>query len=92
MAQFHGMVGFVFTDDNETTGISSKRAVEKPYYGKIKEQGRRYVSTDHRNDDIELDNVIKITANDYAFKNHKYIAYVLYMGCYWSVESLSIKQ
>ena len=90
MAQFHGKVGFLIIHNDQTTGISSSEAVEKPYYGKVKEHTRRWVSSEHPQDDLVLSNTIEITANDYAFKHASSIAYVQYMGGYWKVESIGV--
>ena len=90
MAMFHGKVGFLIPETNEETGISTPKAVEKPYYGKVKEHARRWTPSEHPNDDLTLSNVIEITANDYAFKHHSCIAYIVYMGNYWKVESIGV--
>lgn len=91
MARFHDRVGFLIPVDNEETGISTHRAVERPYYGRVIEHTRRWESTDHLNDDLALSNQIAITANDYAFKHMSSIAYVKYMGGYWKVDSIRVK-
>lgn len=88
---FHDKVGFLLYDDNVQTGISKKVPVEKPYYGTVLEHSRRWSPNDHPNDDLTLSNQIKITANDYAFKHMRYIAYVHYMGGYWKVDSIRVQ-
>lgn len=91
MAQYHDRVGFLIFENDPITGLSKQTVVEKPYYGKFQEHGRKWNPTDHRNDDLQLNNVIKITANDYARKHHSSIAYARYMGCYWKVDSIKIQ-
>lgn len=88
---FHDKVGFLLYDDNVQTGISKKVPVEKPYYGTVLEHSRRWSPNDHPNDDLTLANQIKITANGYAFKHIRYIAYVHYMGGYWKVDSIRVQ-
>ena len=91
MARFHDMVGFLIPVDDQRTGLSTNRVVERPYYGKILEHTRRWESSDHVNDDLNISNQISITANDYAFKHMSAIAYVRFMGGYWKVSSIRIK-
>ena len=42
MAQFHDKVGFMIEEDDQETGIPKRTAVEKPYYARIIEPGRRF--------------------------------------------------
>ena len=91
MARFHDYVGFLIPTDDQRTGISTDRVIERPYYGKILEHTRRWESTDHVNDDLTIANQISITANDYAFSHASAIAYVHFMGGYWKVTSIRIK-
>ena len=91
MARFHDKVGFLIPIDDQRTGLSTNRVVERPYYGKILEHTRRWESTEHVNDDLSISNQISITANDYAFKHMSCIAYVRFMGGYWKVSSVRIK-
>ena len=91
MARFHDKVGFLIPIDDQRTGLSTNRVVERPYYGKILEHTRRWESTEHVNDSLSVSNQISITANDYAFKHMSCIAYVRFMGGYWKVSSVRIK-
>lgn len=91
MARFHDKVGFLIHHDDQVTGISSAEAVERPYYGRIIENSRRWAPSEHPNDDLVLSNQIAITANDYAFKHMSSIAYVRYMGGYWKVDSIKVR-
>lgn len=91
MARFHDIVGFLISVDDQRTGLSTNRAVERPYYGKVIEHTRRWEQTDNVNDELSISNQIAITANDYAFKHMSSIAYVKFMGSYWKVSSIRIK-
>ena len=91
MAKFHDRVGFLIPQDNQATGISSPKAVEKTYYGKVLEHTRRWESTEHVNDDWSISNQIAITANDFAFKYASSIAYVKWMKGTWKVTSIRVR-
>ena len=91
MARFHDKVGFLIPQDNQETGISQPKAVEKSYYGKVLEHTRRWESTEHVNDDLTVANQIAITANDYSFRYMSCIAYVRWMSSRWKVTSIRVK-
>lgn len=91
MARFHDKVGFLIPQDDQETGISEPRAVEKTHYGKVLEHTRRWTSTEHTNDDLTVSNQIAITAKDFSFRHMSSIAYVHWMGGYWKVESIRVK-
>ena len=91
MAQFHDKVGFLIEEDNQETGIPSRMTVEKPYYGRIIEPGRRFQSAENGAEDLILGNQIAITANDYAFRHSSSITHVHYMGARWKVTAIRIK-
>lgn len=91
MARFHDKVGFLIPRDNQETGIADTVPVEKPYYGKILENSRKWDYSEHVNDDLTISNQIAITANDYAFRYMSSIGYVRWKGAYWKVASLRVK-
>ena len=89
MARFHDKVGFLIPNDDQTTGIASNKAVERPCYGTILEHTKRWDGGDKKNSDLRLDARIEIIANDYVRKHIQYIAYVHYLNYYWTVESFT---
>lgn len=91
MARYHGKVGFLISEDNQTTGIADERPVEKSFYGTVHEHVRRWDDSGHLNDDLSLGNQISIVATDYAFKHASAIAYAEYMGQKWKVTSVRLK-
>lgn len=92
MARFHGTVGFLIEEDDQTTGIVRKTVVEKSYFGRVIEHSRKWQSSDSATDDVVLANQIAITANDYAFEHATTLAYVTYMGGRWKVTGIRIKR
>lgn len=91
MARFHDMVGFLIEEDNQDTGIPWRGVVEKPFYGRIIEPGRRFQSAENGAEDLVIGNQIAITANDYAFRHSSSISHVHYMGANWKVTAIRIK-
>ena len=91
MAQFHDRVGFMIEQDDQVSGIPRRTAVEKTYYGRIIEPGRRFQSAENGAEDLVLGNQIAITANDYAFAHSSSITHVHYMGANWKVTAIRTK-
>lgn len=91
MARFYDKVGFMIEEDNQETGVPKRTNVEKPYYGRIIEFGRRFQSAENGAEDLVLGNQIAITANDYAFRHSSSITHVHYMGANWKVTAIKVK-
>lgn len=91
MARFHDKVGFLIEENDQVTGISRRTVVEKPFYGRIIEPGRRFQSAENGAEDLVIGNQIAITANDYAFQHSSSITHVHYMGANWKVTAIRIK-
>lgn len=92
MARYHGKVGFLLVEDNQTTGIVKEIPVERPFFGRVLEHSRRWQSSDMVTDDLRLGNRIAITANDFAFKYASAIKYCEYMGGLWAVTGIDIRR
>lgn len=91
MARFHDKVGFFYEEDDQITGIPKRTTVEKTYYGRVIEPGRRFQTVENGAEDLVLNNQIAITANDYAFAHATSITHVHYMGANWKVTAIRIK-
>ena len=91
MARFHGKVGFFIEENDQETGIPRRTNVEKSFYGRIIEPGRRFQAAENGAQDLVMNNQIAITANDYAFRHSSCITYVHYMGGRWSVTGIRTK-
>ena len=92
MARFHGKVGFLIVNDDQSTGIIGEEVVEKTYFGKIEEHSRRWQSSDMATDDLQLGNRIAIVANDFAYKHATAICYCEFMGGLWKVTGIQVKR
>lgn len=88
--RFSGPVGFEIYSE-VTPGVWDTTVVEKPYKGDVEQEVRRLYPTDDRNDDINIDNRIRITANPYALHNYQQIKFVEYMGSCWIVKTVDIR-
>lgn len=88
--KFSGMVGFWIKDAEVKTDVYRPMIVEKPYFGDVIEDRRRFVQTEHQNDDLTLNNRISILADTYAQRNWSSIKYVVWNGVKWKVTSVTV--
>lgn len=91
MAKFYGAVGFVSYSD-PSKGVFEENPIEKNYYGDITKNGRKWVSSENLNDDMDISNTISILADSFAYENIGAMRYVKYMGAPWKITSVEIQR
>lgn len=89
MAKFYGNIGYVETVEIEP-GIWDEQVIERPYYGDITRDTRRYQSSGGVNDDINISNIISVLADSYATENSQRMRYVVFMGSKWKITNFDI--
>lgn len=87
--KFYGVVAYAITEE-VIPGKWKERVVEKQYRGDITRVSRRLQSADKVNDDIRINNEIRILADAFAYQNFQNIRYVVWMGTKWKVESVTV--
>ena len=84
MARFYGDVGFaktVETDPEEHPGKYDVVLTEKPYYGDVMRNTRRWdQNSTGINDNLVINNTISIVADDFAIRNVGAMKYVKWRG------------
>ena len=88
MAKYHGKIGFV--ESIRTDGVYKYKVTEKPAYGEVLQNHRRWDNGDKINDDLDISNRIRIFADDFIQKNIGIMRYAEYMGYLWEIKSLDI--
>lgn len=86
--RFYGPVGFVSTVIDDY-GVATEVVTEKKYYGDVLILGYRLDDNQVVNRDIQLSNRVSLLADQYAFENASYIAYVTIAGTKWAVSSIA---
>lgn len=87
--KFYGVVAYAITEE-VIPGKWKECIVEKQYRGDITRVSRRLQSADKVNDDIRINNEIRILADAFAYQNFQNIRYVVWMGTKWKVESVTV--
>ena len=90
MAKYHGMIGFIETKE-VTPGVWTEEVVERPYYGEMTRNMKRYINSESTNDNITISNSLSIIAAPYASQNFQKIYYVTFMGTKWKVENAEVQ-
>lgn len=81
-----------FRDEVETEpGIWSPQCTIREYYGDVQKLNRRLQnSSTTTNDDISIQSIISIVADQYAYNHFTSILYVEYMGVKWKASDVEV--
>lgn len=88
--RYFGKIGYGETEETRP-GVYEERIDEREYYGDVTRNVRRYQSGEGLNDNLELDNIISIIADPFAFEHFSEIRYVVWNGVKWKVKSVDIQ-
>ncbi|MCC8049710.1 MAG: hypothetical protein LIP10_03490 [Clostridiales bacterium] len=91
MNKFYGKVGYEITVDSGY-GVFTPQIKTRSYYGDVT---RNYVKTqsgDGANKDINVNNVISIVADPFAYEHVLAIRYVEWMGARYQVTNVEVSQ
>ena len=93
MAKYYGMIGFgktVETDPTNRPGVYELVIEERPYYGDILANNRRYERGDGLNDDLNVRNEFSILADPFAMENFSGMRYLTWLGSKWKITDVKI--
>ncbi len=93
MAKFHGIVGYVLTEET-SPGVftESDPPIEKTYFGDVIRMTSKTMSGESVNDNFTINHRISIVADPFAYENFCYIRYVNWMGTLWKVSSVEVQR
>ena len=89
MGKYYGMIGFAESSEIRP-GVWDDIIVERPYYGDVLRNSRRWQSTENLNDDLKIGNEFSIISDLYATLNLGKIRYLTWMGTRWTVTSAEV--
>ena len=89
MNKFYGIVGYV---THEETAVDAWKEVvtERTYTGDVLKNTRKWVGSEHLNDNLVVNNRISIVADPFMFKNYGDIRYCTWMGSKWKVTNVEV--
>lgn len=93
MAKFYGAIGFSnTTNENSQPGVWEESIHERNYYGDVTKNTRRYdTNSESINDNLNINNLISIVADAYAYDHFFAIKYITWMGIKWKVTSIEVQ-
>ena len=91
MSRFYDVVGYSETKEVRP-GVWEDVIVEKPYFGDVTRNSRRWENGEHLNDNLNINNTIEIVADAYAYNNFFSIKYVKWMGALWKVTNVEVQR
>lgn len=92
MGRFCGEVGYIATTNEEGSDVYQAVPCERVYYGDITRNARRWENSEYLNDNLVLNNIVSIVADDYAYEHFSEIRYVKMMGGRWKVTNIEIQR
>lgn len=94
MAKYYGMIGFGETkevDPENRPGVYAEVVEERPYYGDILSNSRRYERGDGLNDDLNVRNEFSILADPFALENFVHMRYLTWLGARWKITDVKVE-
>lgn len=91
MAKFHGIIGYVQTEET-APGVYNEVVTERTYTGDILRNNRRWENSERLNDNLVINNQFSIVADVFAYENFQNIRYIQWMGTSWKVNSIEIQR
>lgn len=92
MGKFCGKVGYV-TQVDDGYGVYDGAVKLVTYYGDVVRNSRRWEqNSEQLHDNLVLNNLISIVADDYAYEHFYEIRFVEYMGSFWKVTTVEIQR
>jgi len=92
MSRYCGAIGFAETYES-TPGVWENHIVERGnYYGDVIRNRHKNENGESRNDNVNIDNLFSIVADDYAYDHFGSMRYILWMNQKWKITSVEVKR
>jgi hypothetical protein len=91
--RFSGVVGYA-GESLETlpgTGVYEDEITEFPYSGDVFRDSRRLEEGEYISDDVVVNNLISIVADDKANQDFLKMKYVMFRGIRWTIRTVEVK-
>ena len=93
--KFYGIVGYCETveETGEREGNWVDLVTERPYYGEVTRNTRRWdTNGDTVNDNLNINNMISIMADAYAYEHFWAMKYIRWMGALWKITNVEVQR
>lgn len=91
MAKFHGIIGYAETKEKEQ-GIWTEVITERTYTGDVLRNTKSWENSGYLNDNLNVNNLISIIADAFAYQHFFAIRYIKWMGVMWKVSNVEVQR
>jgi hypothetical protein len=91
MAKFHGTIGYILPVET-APGVYTESVTERTYYGDIVRNIKRLEKGESLNDNLNINNLFSIIADDFSYQNFQAMRYIRYMGSLWKITNVEIQR
>lgn len=91
MAKFYGKVGYAELVETSYQ-VWEEKIVEHSYYGDVTRMTRKLETSSGVNDNININNLISIVADAYAWDHIFAMRYVWWMGERWKITNVEVQR
>lgn len=89
MAKYYGKIGYG-TMVETAHDVYQETITEREYFGDVIKDTRKWIGSEHLNDDLNVSNRISIVSDPYAYANFHSIRWCEYMGAKWKVTNVEV--
>ena len=89
MPKCSGVIGYSLVVETQP-GIWSETIIDKPYYGEVVVDNRKYTNNEI-NEDLNINNKISIVSNSFMLENLSTMKYLTFLKSKWKITSVEIK-
>jgi hypothetical protein len=90
MAKIHTTIGFATTVE-VSPGVWQEKIIERPYYGELTRNVRKWTATEALNDDLTLTNTVSILSDSFAYQNYSAMRYIVLFNSKWKIINIDIQ-
>ena len=91
MAKWYGIIGFGETTESKP-GVWEETITERPYYGDLTRDTRKYSTPSTLNDNLDVSNSLSVLADAFAYNHFHTIRYVEMYGARWKVSNVEVQR
>lgn len=92
--KFYGIIGYATTREGtgDDIGIDEDVIEERPYFGDVLRNARKYEKGESVLDELKIDNKISVVADAYAWDHFFKMKYVQWMGALWKITNVEVER
>ena len=90
MAKWFGKIGYAETVET-APGVWEEQITVREYYGDLTRNTRRLQTADNVNDDLNINNELRIVSDPYAIDHFYAMRYAELMGTKWKITNVEVQ-